>query len=173
MSNNIVIIQASSRSKGNTHKIVKCLLDNADFDFIDLKDYQISHYDYDSKNREDDFIPLMRHIVEKYDAIIFATPVYWYSMSGILKVFFDRITDLLKIEKETGRKLRGKNMAMLSCGSEEHLNEGFEIPFRESADYLGMNYLGEVHTWVFDDLIPKKAKENLMAFLKIINEGWT
>ncbi|MCP4458779.1 MAG: NAD(P)H-dependent oxidoreductase [Cytophagales bacterium] len=37
-----------------------------------------------------------------------ATPVYWYSMSGIMKVFLDRIYDVLTIEKELGRKLHGK-----------------------------------------------------------------
>ena len=56
----------------------------------------------------------MKTIISKYDTIIFATPVYWYSMSGILKVFIDRITDLLTIEKELGRKLRGKKMAVVS-----------------------------------------------------------
>ena len=35
--------------------------------------------------------------------IIFVTPVYWYAMSGRMKVFFDRWTDLLKIDKDTGR----------------------------------------------------------------------
>ncbi len=50
----------------------------------------------------------MNDIVDKYDVLIFATPVYWYSMSGIMKVFFDRITDLLTIKKDIGRKLKGK-----------------------------------------------------------------
>lgn len=164
---NTVIIQASSRSHGNTNRIIQFLLQHADFDFIDLKEYQIGHYDYKHSNRNDDFIPLAKQIVEKYDTIIFATPVYWYAMSGILKVFFDRITDLLKIEKEIGRQFRGKNMAMISCGSEEALNEGFEIPFSESADYLGMQYLGAVHTWVEEDIIPEKVTRRLLDFLNM------
>ncbi len=89
----------------------------------------------------------IKKIVE-YDLIIFATPVYWYSMSGTMKTFFDRITDCLKIEKETGRKLRGKNMAAISCGSDSFENEGFFIPFEKSAEYLGMNYFGHIHTWI-------------------------
>jgi multimeric flavodoxin WrbA len=47
------------------------------------------------------------------------TPVYWYTMSGIMKVFFDRFSDLLRIEKDLGRKLRGKSMAVISCGADE------------------------------------------------------
>lgn len=169
--NHSVIIQGSSRSKGNTNKIVTFLLKKGNFDFIDLKDFKISHYDYESQNQGDDFMPLMKRIIENYDTIIFATPVYWYSMSGILKVFFDRITDLLKIEKEIGRKLRGKNMGMIGCGSEELLNEGFEIPFKESANYLGMNYLGAIHTWLEEGEIPVKVELSLSKFLEKINHS--
>jgi len=39
-------------------------------------------------NIDDDFISLMTEIIEKYDTLIFATPVYWYSMSRILKKSF-------------------------------------------------------------------------------------
>ena len=74
--------------------------------------------------------------------------VYWYSMSGLMKAFFDRITDCLKIEKETGRKLRGKYMAAISCGSDDNEVEGFFVPFQKSADYLGMTYVGNIHTWI-------------------------
>jgi len=49
-----------------------------------------------------------------------------------MKTFFDRITDCLKIEKETGRKLRGKAMTMVSCRSDDEIKEGFAMPFRES-----------------------------------------
>ena len=44
-----------------------------------------------TKDNPEPLIP----IIEKYDTLIFATPVYWYSMSGIMKVFFDRKNDNL------------------------------------------------------------------------------
>lgn len=88
----------------------------------------------------------MEQIIKKYDTLILATPVYWYSMSGIMKVFFDRITDLLTIEKELGRKLRGKRMAVISCSIGDNLGEHFWLPFSETAKYLGMEYLGNAHT---------------------------
>lgn len=62
-------------------------------------------------SRNADYLNLMKQILDKYETLILATPVYWYSMSGIMKVFFDRLTDLLTIEKEFGRKLRGKKTA--------------------------------------------------------------
>ena len=161
-----VIIQGSSRSNGNTGKIVSFIQEKTGFKSIDLKSKQIGAFDYDFENREDDFLPLMTEIVHHYDTIIFATPVYWYSMSGIMKNFFDRISDCLKTEKELGRKLRGKNMGMVSCGSDSELKMGFEMPFVESANYLGMNYLGNIHTWMENDLIPDSLKIELSNFIE-------
>jgi len=149
--NTTVIIQASSGNKRNTHKIVSYLNKDNNFDVIDLATKQIGHFDYEFKNANDDFIPLMEEIISKYDTIIFATPVYWYTMSGILKVFFDRMSDLLHYKKELGRQLRGKKMAMLSNSGENDRRIGFEMPFVESAKYLGMGYLGDIHTWFTKD----------------------
>lgn len=142
-----IIIQGSSRSNGNTHKITQILQNHLAADVIDLSQLHIGQYDYENANQNDDFMATIKKIVE-YDSIIFATPVYWYAMSGTMKTFFDRITACLKTEKETGRKLRGKNMAAMSCGSDNAEHEGFFIPFEKSADYLGMNYLGHIHTWI-------------------------
>ena len=138
--NTTVIIQGSSKSNGDTNTILNYLNTSNQFDIIDLNTKNIGHFDYDFKNANDDFLQLMEEIIEKYDTIIFVTPVYWYSMSGILKVFFDRISDLLKTEKDIGRKLRGKSMAMISCSNANDLKEGFSMPFIETANYLGMNY---------------------------------
>jgi hypothetical protein len=66
-------------------------------------------------------------------------------MSGIMKVFFDRFSDLIRIEKEEGRKLRGKNMFVISNSHSDLIDASFYIPFQKSADYLGMNYLGDIH----------------------------
>lgn len=141
-----IVIAGSSRNDGATKKLMQDLSLLFALDVIDLNDYQFDYYDYEGKNRGDDFIPLMRKLIDNYEVMIFLTPVYWYAMSGIMKVFFDRITDLLSIEKELGRKLRGKSMAAISVSLGGNLGEHFWLPFSESADYLGMNYLGHLHT---------------------------
>ena len=163
-----VIIQGSSKSFGNTHKVVNYLNKDNQFDVIDLKTKNIGPFDYDFANANDDFLPLMEEIISKYDTIIFATPVYWYSMSGILKDFFDRMSDLLHYKKDLGRQLRGKNMAMISNSGANDLKEGFTMPFIESANYLGMNYLGDAHTWVENDEITNEAKTQIDNFRKLI-----
>ena len=161
-----VIIQGSSRSNGNTNKIINYITSIKDYDVIDLYDKKINHFDYTFNNKDDDFLPLIKEVIETYDTIIFATPVYWYSMSGVLKVFFDRFSDLLHFKKELGRKLRGKKMAMLSCGSGSELRKEFSMPFVASADYLGMQYLGDVHTWLeSENVISNEVKTSIQNFI--------
>lgn len=160
-----IILLGSSRSNGNTHKIASFIKENSGFDIVDLNSKKIGQFDYDFNNQNDDFIPLMRNIVDNYDLIVFATPVYWYTMSGIMKIFFDRISDCLKTEKEIGRKLRGKEMAMISCGSDSSETEGFNLPFIKSANYLGMNYLGDIHTFIEEGNISKSLKSEIKVFV--------
>jgi len=166
-----VIIQGSSRSSGNTNKVVQLLMKQMDFDLIDLSLKRIEQFDYEFKNHDDDFLPIIRDVANNYSLIVMATPVYWYSMSGTMKTFFDRITDCLRMEKETGRKLRGKNMAVISCGSEQTEKDGFFLPFSKSAEYLGMNYIGDVHTWIEGDVVSSEVEERILNFTKLLNES--
>lgn len=160
----IVIIQGSSRSTGNTRTVINALSEHLSFDMVDLLDYRIEQYAYDHRHHgHDDFMPLMRKLVE-YDLMVFATPVYWYAMSGLMKTFFDRFTDCLEIEKETGRMLRGKAMAALSVSPETEPVEGFFVPFTLSANYLGMRYVGEVHVGIKKETIKAPAMEALEIF---------
>lgn len=141
-----VIVVASARKEGHTHKIAATIAKISGWSVVDLHDYTISPYDYEHKNSNDDFIRLMEKLIANYDCFVFATPVYWYAMSGMLKNFFDRFTDLLTIEKDLGRKLRGKSMAAVSSSGGDHLEELFWMPFEKTADYLGMNFIEGLHS---------------------------
>ena len=159
-----VIIVGSSRNDGDTLKLVNDIVKKTNWELINLSDYNFSYYDYESKNRNDDYLTLMKQIVEKYDTLIFATPVYWYSMSGIMKVFFDRFTDLLVNKKELGRQLRKKEMAVITSSVGDNLGDDFWLPFVKTSNYLGMKYVGNLHT-VNDNLI----EEELTKFIEYIN----
>ncbi len=165
-----VIIQGSSRSDGNTNMVSKELQKLLNCDLIDLNKKEIGHYDYEYKNQDDDFPALIERIANNYDILIFTSPVYWYTMSGRMKVFFDRISDTIRINKDTGRKLRGKHMAAISCGYGSDAIEGFFLPFQKSSDYLGINYIGDLHTWVQSDELDKEVKSRIEKFAKKIQE---
>lgn len=153
-----IIIQASSRSEGDTNKIAMYLKQNDNFNFIDLKTKNIGHFDYDFKNADDDFLPIMDSILNNYDTLILLTPLYRFTMSGILKVFLDRFSDLKLYKKELGDKLKNKNMAMISVSNANNLPKGFSMPFKETANHFGMNYLGDLHTWLENGEINSHVK---------------
>lgn len=156
-----VIIQGSSRSDGNTKKVTKELQKHLDCDIIDLNKKEIGHYDYEYNNQDDDFPALIQKIADDYDILVFASPVYWYTMSGRMKVFFDRISDTIRINKDTGRKLRGKSMAAISCGYSSDDIKGFFLPFQKSSKYLGINYIGDTHTWVQSEKLDTEVIERI------------
>lgn len=164
----IAIINGSSRKDGNTSKIIEEFLKHQSADCFDLIDYTIGQYNYEH-NHQDDFLPLMKQLVE-YDMLIFATPVYWYAMSGYTKVFLDRITDCLKIDKETGRKLKGMKMGVISCGSENYEIKGFYESFKLSAEYLGMEYTGELSTWYYEQM-EDEVKDCILKFVGSIQDS--
>jgi len=119
----------SSRSNGNTRKIVDAIIAKTNADFIDLNAYKISYFDYEHRNKSDDFVEIATKMME-YDHLIFATPIYWYAMSAQMKTFFDRMSDLLKIHKPLGRQFRnGKKMYAIACSSDSVEYEGFFMPF--------------------------------------------
>ena len=107
---------------------------------FDLNNFDISLFDYEHLNRNDDFIPLIEKLIA-YDTWIIATPVYWYSMSTQHKIFFDRFSDLLRIRKDLGRKLRGKKLFVIASFQSSY-PRGFEDTFDQICEYLGMEYLG-------------------------------
>lgn len=158
-----VIIQASARSIGNTSISVAAFNNTVNFDVIDLNTKHISHFDYEFKNANDDFAPLFKHIVKTYSVLIFATPIYWYTMSGLLKVFFDRISDFLIQEKAYGRLLRGKYMGVISNGLTNNVTKAFAEPFIKSADYLGMSFLGYQHSVIENGKISETTHKQINA----------
>ena len=165
-----IIILGSSNSNGATQKVASFVSEKTDYPIIDLKTKTIGAFDYAFNNRNDDFLPLIKHIVDNYQIIVFATPVYWYTMSGIMKTFFDRLSDCLKTEKDTGRKLRGMEMAVISCGCDKKLKDGFYMPFIETARYMGMTYMTDIYC-VEENGLPTFDEIKFDNFFKIIKDG--
>lgn len=148
----MVLLQASARPNGDTFHVAQKLASQLNADHIDLLDYKIHLFNYEQKYPADDgFLQLIEEEILPREHIIFASPVYWYSMSGPMKVFFDRISDLLKSRKDLGRQLRGKRMSVLSVSNGEKVNASFYDAFRLSAEYLSMDYGPVWHGWVEDD----------------------
>ena len=160
-----IVIMGSSNSFGDTYSICKSIVDQHKFKFQDLNELVIMPFDYEHENRDDDFLGFMRHVVKSYDTLILATPVYWYSMSGIMKNFIDRFTDLLTIEKEMGRQLRGKSLLTVSVSKFDDCPEDFRLPFKSTSEYLGMDWKGYAHFPVDEKSICESRLKEISPFL--------
>ncbi|GAB4187400.1 MAG: hypothetical protein Tsb0015_06060 [Simkaniaceae bacterium] len=146
---NVIIIFGSSRSDGNTKRAINAFDPENKAALVDLNDVKISPFDYEHKNFEDDYIDLMEKII-KYEHIVLATPVYWYTMSAQIKIFVDRLSDLLTIRKDLGKKLSGKKLSVLASYSTS-LPEGFELAFSQTCNYMDMKYIGCFFHYAGDD----------------------
>lgn len=136
-----ILILGSARSDGNTKRLIKVMDKEARIPLVDLNDLRIDPFDYTHENQSDDYLPLMERIVANYDPLILATPVYWYTMSAQMKIFIDRLSDLLTIRKDLGRGLAGKTLLVLACYGSS-FPEGFDFPFSQTCDYMKMRYGG-------------------------------
>ncbi|GAB4223273.1 MAG: hypothetical protein Tsb005_17790 [Gammaproteobacteria bacterium] len=54
-----IIILGSSRSHGNTRKVIDEITGDHSFSVIDLNGFEIIPFDYEPRNTQDDFIPLI------------------------------------------------------------------------------------------------------------------
>lgn len=166
-----LVIFGSSRSHGDTRRAIDLALAGQEFELVDLLNHNLTFYDYEYRNRHDDF----QNIVQKMLAaqkIIFATPVYWYAMSAPLKIFIDRFSDLVRFDKKEGRALKGKKTFLISSGTEESLPQGFEIPFQRTSEYLNMAYRGAAYLYSGNDGALRTTSEQAIGplFTALLND---
>jgi multimeric flavodoxin WrbA len=137
-----LIILASNRRESNTEKALKDIYGDNPYHLVNLLDYKIQPYNYRGAYSADDNFMNIVNVMLEHDNVTFATPVYWYSMSGLLKTFMNRLTDVVTTQKEIGKRMHGKSLAVIAAGSDLHLPDGFETPFLLTAQYFGMVFKG-------------------------------
>ncbi|MFT2091566.1 flavodoxin family protein [Paraglaciecola sp. 2405UD69-4] len=164
------ILFSSSRAKGDTFQIAEYIRHQSSADLFHLADYSISFYDYEHANKDDDFLTLVSHLV-KYEHIVFATPMYWYSMCAQMKVFIDRLSDLLTIEKDLGRQLKGKSWSVVSTGYDAQAPDCLWQPFDLTAKYLSVEYLGLLYCPCPQGFSLPQHKQSIDNFINNILAG--
>lgn len=141
-----IALFGSSRRHGNTGQLLDHIVEMSGIEVVDLSQLRMSPYDYEHRNRDDDFEPLMRRVLE-FDKIIVASPVYWYAVSPPVKVFLDRICDYLDLPDllEDGRRLRGKSGYIVCTSIYDEAPAPFVHALRDTFAYLGMCFGGIAH----------------------------
>jgi multimeric flavodoxin WrbA len=167
--NETIAIFASARRNGNTGKFIDWIASELNIDVIDLSEKNISVFDYEHKNIDDDFIPLVNSLL-KYNRIIFVTPVYWYAASAQMKVFIDRTSDFLALEelKVIGRKLKDKTAYIVCTSVSSEADRSFLNSFKDTFEYLGMNYGGHIHANCENGYDPNSYKADVDMFIQSV-----
>jgi len=164
-----IALFASSRRNGNTGQLIDRIAGELQIEVIDLGKKNISAFDYEHRNRDDDFEPLIDYVLG-FDQIIFASPVYWYSVAPPMKTFIDRISDLLDVPDllDKGRQLRNKTGFVVSTSVDDEPDAPFIAAFRATFDYLGMEYGGYINANCTDDFLADKHEDEIQAFIEIV-----
>jgi multimeric flavodoxin WrbA len=167
-----IALFSSSRRAGNTGRLIDRIAMELALEVVDLGSLYMSSYDYEHRNRTDDFEPLIQRVLE-HDQIIFATPIYWYAVSPPMKVFLDRISDLLELPDllPEGRRLRGKNGYVVCTSISEEPSAAFMGAFRDTFDYLGMRFGGAVHINCQDGYLPNVHDLEALKFAAGVREA--
>ena len=158
-------ILGSARSDGHTAALLKRLIDGLDCEVIDLNAANIACFRYDQRYTDDDEFMA---IVEKMIAapiVIFATPVYWYSFSTVMKNFVDRMSDLLMSQKDLGRRLRGGRWALVSSGSDAEPDRDLVSAFGRTCKYLGVESIAVVHGMEGGEFVDERAAARVRSYL--------
>ncbi|PID46301.1 MAG: NADPH-dependent oxidoreductase [Proteobacteria bacterium] len=170
--NNAIAIFASARRNGNTGKLIDWIAGELGIEVIDLSEKNISPYDYDHKNINDDFLPLMQQLLE-YEKIIFVTPVYWYGPSAQMKIFIDRTCDFLDLRelKDIGRQLRGKVAYIVCTSISQDADSSFINSLKDTFGYLGMKYGGYVHANCENGYTQDSYRQNVDKFIRSVRDS--
>jgi multimeric flavodoxin WrbA len=161
-----LIIYCSYRRKGNTSiliKFIKSIKKNCSV--INLGHYNIEYYNYRNRYNSTDFLFIVEKMLN-YDNIIFMSPVYWYTVSAELKVFIDRFSDLLTVHKSTGKKLKGRNIYLVTQGFFAKKDPELASFLKKTCNYMGMNFKKYEHIGIKNDgLLKNTMKEKMKKFL--------
>ena len=150
----IVVITGSPRKNGNTFAMVEAFIAAAR-----AKGHEVVRFDAAMMNIggcracmtcyktgkacsfDDDFNKIAPAILEA-DAVVYAMPVYWYSIPAQIKGVIDRIFSLVV----GGKDIAGKKCGLITC-CEEHdatVMDGVRIPVERSAALLKWDMVGSV-----------------------------
>jgi len=159
----VLILSSSPRRDGNSYRLAAAAIAGAqsaghDAELVYIDDY-LSHFLRDCRqcrkadgecSIEDNYRTLF---IDKYlpaDGIIFATPLYWYGMSGQLKTFFDRSFCYYAAShpksEEYGEAMCGKKLGLLLSSEESYPGAPLGVihSIQEFARYTHSEFVGHV-----------------------------
>ncbi|MVP01889.1 flavodoxin family protein [Paenibacillus lutrae] len=149
----VAVIYGSTRADGNTEILTRQAVQGLQAEAIYLKDFDIQpiedqrHAAGGFQDVDDDYLAVLERILP-HDTLVFATPIYWYSMSGRMKNFVDRWSQTLRDHRYPAFRssMAGKKAYVIAVGGDEPLIKGLPMirQFQLIFDFMGMRMDGYV-----------------------------
>ncbi|GGB46721.1 NAD(P)H-dependent oxidoreductase [Fictibacillus barbaricus] len=146
----IAVLFGSSRDHGNTETLTKLALEGMQYTSFYLKNYKVNPIDDLRHTKsgfvkvDDDYDELMREVIH-HEILIFATPVYWYGMSGVIKKFIDRFSQSLRDESLNFKDKMGRKKAfVITVGGDNPRIKALPLiqQFQYIFDFSGTEFAG-------------------------------
>ncbi|MFJ8088985.1 flavodoxin family protein [Lysinibacillus sp. NPDC095746] len=146
---NITAFIGSSRAGSNSEQLTNYVLNGINHVKIDLKNLTIEpindlRHDHNGFQFVDDDYDQIIHAFLTSDLVIFATPIYWYSMSGIMKNMVDRLSHAIRDERfpQLKEKLQTTEAIVLAVGGDDPYIKGLPMiqQFQYIFDFLKMPF---------------------------------
>ncbi|WP_019415458.1 flavodoxin family protein [Paenisporosarcina sp. TG20] len=147
----VVVIYGSTRQNGNTEQLTDHVIEGLDVEKIFLRDYTVKpiadqrHNEGGFSGVDDDYNSLVERMM-KHETFIFATPIYWYSMSGTMKNFIDRWSQTMRDEKypDFKKQLGTKKGYIIAVGGDNPNLKGLPLiqQFKFIFDFMGIEFGG-------------------------------
>ncbi|MFT8400741.1 MAG: NAD(P)H-dependent oxidoreductase [Lentilactobacillus diolivorans] len=106
-----LFVNASSEPDGQTARLAAELFGAQDYQTLNLVDYHIAQIGQKTDGR-DDFKRVCDQIADA-DMLVMGTPIYWSDMTGYMKTFIDRMTDV----RLTTNPFNGKKLYLIITGT--------------------------------------------------------
>lgn len=132
----ILFLNGSPNKNGNTASLAKTLLAGKDYQTLNLVDYKVLGY---GNHFDDDQFAEIFAAMQAADTIVVGSPVYWYSISGMVKNLVDRFYGPVQQGALKGRKFV---FLFQGAGPEPWMLEKAEFTMSRFAKMYGMEYLG-------------------------------
>ena len=171
----VIAFLGSPRPRGNTDTLAECVLEGAreagcearSFALRALKIHPCTGCGYCWKKGRPCIFPddggMLYDAMSDADVFLFATPVYWYGPTAIMKAFIDR---LVVFNKPEGRpRVKGKAAVLVSAWEEQGMKavEPMVRLFELGFEHLELRFEGSL---LFDDMGPRDASMERIGALE-------
>ncbi len=107
------------------------------------------------------------------DAVILGSPVYWFSVSGLLKLFIDRWALYQRGDERLRDLTPGKKLVVVVAMADSNASylEAVLAPLRWAAKWLKMEWVGEVVATGVSDPGEVEQQPDLLADARALGQS--